>query len=170
MPSSLNLSVASDTKVHFLISDTPLLSFCDTSLPLSRCLLTIPSWAPPSLLMLVSLRVPSLAHCSSHFTFSHTFWVSTTSWRWLTNQSWPQPPSQLQVSDVMYQLFLLPAPSLQKEVGPRLPLCQANTLYFIMSLELIQHRLAPTRRPPVHTTADNEKLRPAKDGGLGAIS
>ena len=72
MPTSLSLSVVFDAKVHFLISDTPLL--CSATVtqpsPLCRCLLTTSPWAPSSLQCCSWLRIPTSAHCSSHFTFS----------------------------------------------------------------------------------------------------
>lgn len=97
MPKSLNLYVAFDTKVHFLISDTPLLSFCDTTLPAVQ--------VPLNYSFLGSLQSfnVGLAQGSifgpllfSLYSLSLTLWVSTTSYRRLPGQSWPQPLLQVQ--------------------------------------------------------------------------
>lgn len=70
VPFSLHLSVAFDTKEHFLISYTLCSASVTPSSPLPRFLLTISFWDPSSPFTLVLLRVPPLTDCSSHCTYS----------------------------------------------------------------------------------------------------
>lgn len=101
---SLNLYVTFDTKVHFLISDTPLLSFCTTT-----------TKVPLNYSFLGSLQAFNVGLAQgpifgpllfSLYSLSLTLWVSTTSYRRLPGQSWPQPLLQVQVNDGTCQPLL----------------------------------------------------------------
>lgn len=141
MPFSLNLSVAFDTKEHFLISYTLCSASVTPSSPLPRFLLTIPFWDPSSPFTLVLLRVPPLTDCSSHCTYSLIHSQSSNYHQELTpNQSQPRsPPSSGQLQPVLiFQEKLPHTLSLLREVEPRPSLYQEDVLYVITTL--IPHR------------------------------
>lgn len=171
MPTSLSLSVVFDAKVHFLISDTPLL--CSATVtqpsPLCRCLLTTSPWAPSSLQCCSWLRIPTSAHCSSHFTFSlrhlsfnHRLAVTPKSV--MTSTSPPGSRPRWYVPALPRRNWPPRCPYWNK--GGHTPLVpRGHLVTTITPLQLTQHRPAPTRRPPIRTTAYNEKICPTENDG-----
>lgn len=169
VPVSLKLSVASDARVHFLILTLLLRSASVTpASPLRRCLLTTPPPAPSSLQSWCWLRIPSLAHCSSHFTFSlrhlssnHQLVVTPKSV--MTSTS---PPG----SRPWWYLPALPRRNCPPHCpywnkgGPHSPCARRTFRNNHHTLQWTQHGRAPTRGPPIGTTANNEICPTENDG------